>query len=145
MVDPDTGYYYPKRDEEGKPVKTTPDNVPKHTITTIIRLRRKDSTEYLLSKSYLLGHDAFGEPARRYVPWPEKCDKTHFNYEKAYDPKRKAIVKNCVGPGLVETIYTLPFNEENLKTLYDKRQDDSISWVVKDEQTGTGKTGSTRT
>lgn len=139
VVDPDTGYYYPKRDEEGKPVKTTPDNVPKHTIATIIRLRTKDKSEYLLSKSYLLGHDAFGEPVRRYVPWPEKWDKTHFNYEKAYDPKRKAIVKNCIGPGLVETIYTMEFNEANLKTLFDKRQDDSISWVVKDEITGTSK------
>ena len=139
VVDPDTGYYYPKRDYEGKPVKTTPDNVPKHTVTTIIRLRRKDNSEYLLSKSYLLGHDAFGEPVRRYLPWPEKWDKTHFNYEKPYDPKRKAIVKNCIGPGLVETIYILEFNEANLKTLFDKRVSDNISWVVKDEQTGTAK------
>jgi hypothetical protein len=135
IVDPETGYYYPKRDAEGKPVKTTPDNIPKHTINTIIRLKRKDNSEYLLSKGHLTGHDGFGEPIRHYVPWPERWYKTNFNYEKDFDPKRKAIVKNCTGPGLVETIYTLPFNEENLKSLYDKRESDNINWVIKDEVT----------
>jgi hypothetical protein len=139
IVDPETGYYYPKRDSEGKPVKTTPDNIPKHTVNTIIRLKRKDNTEVLLSKGNLTGYDGFGEPIRHYVPWPERWDKTHFNFEKDFDPKRKAIVKNCTGPGLVETIYTLEFNEANLKELFDKRESDDISFVVKDERTGIPK------
>ena len=68
VVDPDTGYFYPKRDEEGKPSKTTPDNIPKHTVISIIRLKRGDNTEYLFSKGHLTGHDGFGEPARKYIP-----------------------------------------------------------------------------
>jgi hypothetical protein len=33
-------------------------------------------------------------------------------------------------------IYTMPFNSENLKKLYDIRQHDNLNIVVKDEQTG---------
>jgi hypothetical protein len=36
-------------------------------------------------------------------------------------------------------IYILEFNEENLKTLFDKRESDNINWVIKDERTGTPK------
>ena len=123
VVDTDNGCYNPKRDSEGKAIKTTDsNNTPKHVVTTIIRLKHKDGTEHLLSKGYLIGYDGFGEECRRYVSKPEQYDLTHFNYEKAFDPKKKAIVKNCVGPGLVETIYTLEFNEPNLKTLFDKRK-----------------------
>ena len=46
---------------------------------------------------------------------PEKWLKTNFEYQKDWDPKRKAIVKNCTGPGSSETVYTLEFNEANLK------------------------------
>lgn len=139
IVDPDTGYFYPKRDEEGKPVKTTPDNIPKYAVISIIRLKRKDNSEYLLSKGNFIGHDGFGEPVRHYVPWPEKWEKTNFNYVKDFDPKRKTMVKNCTGPGLVETVYTMPFNQENLEKLFQSRENDNISWVVKDDITGVAK------
>jgi hypothetical protein len=68
VVDSDTGFFYPKRDEEGKPVKTTPDNIPKHTVISIVRVRRGDNTEYLLSKGHLTGYDGFGESVRKYIP-----------------------------------------------------------------------------
>ena len=58
---------------------------------------------------------------------------------KIWDPKRKAIVKNCTGPGSSETVYTLEFNEANLKQLFDKRENDHIMWVVKEEQSGLAK------
>jgi hypothetical protein len=32
--------------------------------------------------------------------------------------------------------YTMPFNSENLKKLYDIRQENNLNFVVKDEQTG---------
>ena len=139
VVDIENGRYYPKKDEDGKVIMTTPDNVPKHTINTIIRLKRKDNSEYLPSKGHLTGHDGFGEEVKHCVPWLERWDKTHFNYEKGYDPKRKSIVNNCMGPGNVEIVYTLPFDEANLKSLYDKRESDNINWIIKDEQTGTPK------
>jgi hypothetical protein len=59
-----------------------------------------------------IGHDTLGDEVSFYVPWPEKWDKTNFTYIKDWDPKRKNIVKNCLGPGDREEIHTLPFNEE---------------------------------
>ena len=70
---------------------------------------------------------------------PEKWLKTNFEYQKDWDPKRKAIVKNCTGPGSSETVYTLEFNEANLKQLFDKRENDNLQWVVKEEQSGIAK------
>ena len=137
VLDPDTGYYYPKRDEEGKPVKT-PDN-PRHVINTIIRIKRADNTEYLYSKGNLISYDGLGDEVKIYVPMPEKWLKTNFEYQKDWDPKRKAIVKNCTGPGSSETVYTLEFNEANLKQLFDKRENDNVQWVVKEEQSGIAK------
>jgi hypothetical protein len=40
------------------------------------------------------------------------------------------------GPSRSEEVYTLPFTKENLKELYDRRQNELINFVVKDEQTG---------
>ena len=137
VLDPDTGYYYPKRDEEGKPVKT-PDN-PRHIINTIIRIKRADNTEYLYSKGNLISYDGLGDEVKIYLSMPEKWLKTNFEYQKDWDPKRKAVVKNCIGPGSSETVYTLEFNEANLKSLFDKRENDYIQWVVKEEQSGVPK------
>lgn len=140
VLDSDTGKYFPKRDEDGKPVKTTDDNnTPKHTIHTIIRLKTRDNEEFLLSKGHFTGYDALGDPVRKYIPWPEKWDKTHFKYDKVWNDKKKMLEKVCVGPGDVETIYTMPFNEANLKELFDKRESDNIMWIVKDGVTGTPK------
>jgi hypothetical protein len=40
------------------------------------------------------------------------------------------------GPSGSEELYTLPFNKENLKSLYYIRQNENLNFVVKDEQTG---------
>jgi hypothetical protein len=40
------------------------------------------------------------------------------------------------GPSSTEEIYTLPFTKENLKQLYDRRQNDLLGLAVKDEVTG---------
>ena len=137
VLDPDSGHYYPKHDSEGKPVKT-PDN-PRHVINTIIRIKRADNSEYLYSKGNLISYDGLGDEVKIYVSMPEKWLKTNFEYVKDWDPKRKAIVKNCTGPGSSETVYTLEFNEANLKQLFDKRENDHIMWVVKEEQSGLAK------
>ena len=39
-----------------------------------------------------------------------------------------------VGPNSRVTVYDMPFNEKNLKTLFEKRIDDNISFVVKDSR-----------
>lgn len=40
------------------------------------------------------------------------------------------------GPSGAEEIYTTPFTKENLKSLYDRRQNDLLRLAVKDELTG---------
>jgi hypothetical protein len=139
VTDPDTGYFYPKRDSEGKAVKTTPDNIPKYVVRTIIRIKRKDKSEYLLSKGSFIGYDSLGDEVSHYVPYPERWTQVNFIYAKDWDPKRKSIVKNCMGPGQNEEIYTLEFNEKNLKSLFDNRINDYIDFVVKEEQSSTPK------
>jgi hypothetical protein len=42
--------------------------------------------------------------------------------------------QTLVGPNSKVTIYDMPFNEKNLKTLFEKRIDDDISFVVKDSR-----------
>jgi hypothetical protein len=37
------------------------------------------------------------------------------------------------GPRVAEDIYTMPFNKENLKQLYDRRQNDNLNFVLKAE------------
>jgi hypothetical protein len=38
------------------------------------------------------------------------------------------------GPNSRVTVYGMPFNEKNLKTLFEKRIDDNILFVVKDSR-----------
>ena len=137
VLDPDSGHYYPKRDNNGLPVKT-PDN-PRYVVNTIYRIKRADNSEYLYSKGNLISYDGLGDEVKFYVSMPEKYLLTNFIYEKDWDPKRKTIVKKCIGPGSSETVYTLEFNEANLKLLFDKRENDHIGWVVKEEQNATPK------
>jgi hypothetical protein len=132
VVDPTSGHYYPKRDEDGRPVRTGEN--PKHTINTIIRIKRKDNTEYLYSKGNLISYDGLGDPVKMYVSMPEKWLKTNFGYEKDWNPKTKQVEKICTGPRTTEDVYTMEFNEANLKQLFDKRENDYIQWVVKEEQ-----------
>ena len=42
--------------------------------------------------------------------------------------------QTLVGPNSRVTVYDMPFNEKNLKTLFEKRIDDNISFVVKDSR-----------
>jgi hypothetical protein len=101
----------------------------------ILRIKRKDNTEFLYSKGNLISYDGLGDEVKHYVSMSEKWLKTDFVYEKDWDPKRKTIVNTCIGPGTSEDVYTLEFNEANLKQLFDKRENDYIGWIVKDEQT----------
>jgi len=45
-----------------------------------------------------------------------------------------SMKKTIAGPNSVETVYEIPFNEKNLKALFDKRMNDSVTFVVKEEK-----------
>jgi hypothetical protein len=132
VVDPESGHYYPKRDEEGKPIPTGEN--PMYSVISIVRYRTRNGKEYLLSKGYLHSYDSLGDPVSFYISYPERWERTNFSFIKDWDPKKKAIVKMPQGPSGTELVYTLEFNETNLKGLFDKRQDDYITWTVKDDR-----------
>ena len=60
-----------------------------------------------------------------------------------------SVKKRCLGPSLSETVYEMPFNQENLKELFDKRitpenikelsqkRISEISFCLKDEKNNT--------
>ncbi len=137
VLDPDSGHYYPRRTADGRPI--TGGENPRHIINTIIRIKRLDNSEYLYSKGNLISYDGLGDEVKIYVSMPEVYLKTSMTYQKDWDPKRKAVVKSCTGPGSSEKAYTLEFNETNLKQLFDKRENDNLQWVVKEEQSGIAK------
>ena len=45
-----------------------------------------------------------------------------------------SMKQTIVGPNSQVTVYDMPFNEKNLKTLFEKRIDDNITFVVKDSR-----------
>ena len=110
-----------------------------YSINVIIRLKRRDDSEFLLSKGTLIGYNALGDEVQFPVSFYEMWNKTNFGYQREWDDKRKMIFRNCDGPTDMEQVYTLPFNEENLQALFDKRKDDKISFVLKDEVTSRAK------
>jgi hypothetical protein len=57
VVNPDTNEFYPARNKDGSAIKGTG---AKHTLTQIIRFRRKDGKEFLYSLGECIGYDAFG-------------------------------------------------------------------------------------
>jgi hypothetical protein len=118
VKDPDTGEFYHQRDKDGNIIKGT---YPKHIIRQIVRIRTTDDKQYLYSNGYVLGYDAVGDPVREICSNPETWEKTGFMYKKEYDPNSKRIKTNCAGPNSKEIVYEMPWNEKNLKQLFDKR------------------------
>lgn len=53
------------------------------------------------------------------------------------NPQTHNVEKQLQGPSGNQTVYELPFNQENLKQLYDQRENDLvIQLAVKDDATG---------
>ena len=123
--------FHPPRDEDRRPIKNTG---AMHAITDIIRLKTgEDKKEFLLSKSYIIGHDAAGEEVTFYLPFSERWFKTLFSWTNEYSNSKKSFDKICLGPSGTETVYMLPFNKENAKQLFDQRANDLVNFIVKEE------------
>jgi hypothetical protein len=132
-VNPKTGEFYPQKDEDNRAIKGTGAT---YYITDIYRLRRADGSEYLYSKGRVDAFNSLGDPVNHAIGKPELWTKTNFSYKTEYDDKTKQMEKVLQGPNGSEEVYTMPFTKENLKQLYDRRQNELINFVVKDEQTG---------
>ena len=131
VVNPDTKEFYPALNKQGVPIKGT---APKHTITSIIRFKRKDGSEWLYSLGEVNGYDAFGNIVGCTLHKPEMWVRTLFSHTRVYDPRTNTSKMETSGILRTEDVYEIPFNERNLREMVDKRQSDSdISFVVKEE------------
>jgi hypothetical protein len=134
VVNPETKEFYPARNRQGNPIKGTG---AKHTVTQIIRFRRKDGKEFLYTLGECLGYDALGNVVDLACAKPEMWTKTLFNYERRYDERTHSTKVQTVGTLGTEEVYEMPFNEKNLKELFSLRESDNdILFILKDEVAG---------
>jgi hypothetical protein len=92
--------------------------------TITFRLTTDESLKYIAIR--------FG----RAISMPEIWLKTNFLYETEYNDKTQQMEKVLQSPSSAEEVYTMPFNKDNLISLFDIRKDENLNFVVKDEQTG---------
>ena len=131
VTNPDTGKFYEQRDKNGNTIKGTG---PKHLIKTIIRIRTNDGSEFLYTKGRVTGFDVIGDVVDQKCNEPETWSKVGFAYDKQFNQSTMSMKQTLVGPNSRVTVYDMPFNEKNLKSLFEKRIDDNISFVVKDSR-----------
>jgi hypothetical protein len=132
-LNPKTGEFYPQKDEDNRAIKNTGTT---YFITDIYRLRRADGSEYLYTKGRVDAYNSLGDPINHSISKPETWTRNNFSHKTEFNDKTKQLEKVLQGPIGSEEIYTMPFNKDNLKELYDRRQNDLLNFVVKDEQTG---------
>ena len=130
-VSPDTGKFYEQGDKNGNTIKGTG---PKRLIKTIVRIRINDGSEFLYSKGRVTGFDAVGDVVSQKCNEPETRANVGFAYDKKFNQNTMSMKQTLVGPNSRVTVYDMPFNEKNLKILFEKRIDDNISFVVKDSR-----------
>jgi hypothetical protein len=127
--------FNPQKDEDNRAI---PDKGAYRTIRSIIRIKRPDSSEYLITKSDLIGFDSLGDMVRLYVS--SNCDKWNkqsFVYKTEWNDRSKQLEKQLQGTGAQEIIYEIPFSKEAVKELWEMRESDqTIQFLVKEEDTG---------
>lgn len=70
----------------------------------------------------------------------QKCNESEtwgrvgFAYDKQFNQSTMSMNQTLVAPNSKVTVYDMPFNEKNLKALFEKRSDDNIPFVVKDSR-----------
>jgi hypothetical protein len=128
-----SGEYYKERDSEGVPVKDS--KGARYVVKVIVRVRAADKKEFLYSKGNLIGYNAAGEIEPLWIIGPETYRKTNFSWKRVINEKTMTFEKQLEGVHSVVEIFDLPFNKDNLKKLYDKREGDMVHFVVKDQMT----------
>jgi hypothetical protein len=130
VINPKNGEFYPQRDDNGTAVKNTGAT---YFITGIYRLRRADGSEYLYTKGRVDAYNSFGDLVNHSISMPEIWTKPNFIYITKFNDKTNQLEKEFQGVSGNEKVYTMPFTKDNLKQLYDRRQNDLIMLAVKEE------------
>jgi hypothetical protein len=106
---------------------------PKRYVNTIIRMKARDSSEYLLSNSKIIAYDAQGDIQKTTANLSEKYTKTTFRFETVPNHEIGYSERRNMGPSENEIIYTQPFTKENAQKLFDLRENDQIQFIVKEQ------------
>jgi hypothetical protein len=130
IVNQDTGEFHPERNDEGIPVNGSG---AKYIFTVITRVRDSSGkNEYLYTKGKLEGFNTSGRPEIMHIAKPEVWSKTEFAYDRTYDEKSGSFTVSTAGPSKTYQVYDLPYSADNVKKLYDKTEDENVSFVLKD-------------
>ncbi len=122
VINPKTGEFYPQKDDDNRAIKGTGAT---YFITDIYRIRRSDGSEYLYTKGRVDAYNSLGDPVNHSIGKPELWTKTSFSYKTEYNDKTKQLEKVLQGPSGSEEVYTMPFTKDNLKSLFDRRQNET--------------------
>jgi hypothetical protein len=126
--------FYPQKDEDNRAI---PNTGAYRTVRSIVRIKRADDSEFLLSKGDIHAFDSLGDEVKFYISYPEKWTRTLFTYKTEWNDKTKQLEKKLEGPSGSEIVYDLPFTKENVTELWNQRESDkTIQFVVKEEETG---------
>ena len=112
---------------------------PKRIVSSIIRLKTADNSEYLLSSSNITAYDAHGDIQKMTAHLPEKYNKTIFRFETVPNHETGFSERRNIGPSGSELVYTLPFSKENAQKLFDLRDgnnsnNNAIQFIVKSDE-----------
>lgn len=142
VQDPKTKLFYKlskeefEYDEDGKPIPETRKLTqvePYFEIIQIIRLKRRNGSEYLYTRGLLYGYTPLQNIVTHNFDEPEVWNETHFMHRTQNNPKDGTLQDICEGPFGRPTIhYTLPFSKEALDRLMENAIPD-VGLTVKDE------------
>jgi len=140
VVDPATQEYYrskkpkytPAEDGSGTETRTIEEIEAHEVVRQITRVRTEDGSEYLITTGALIGYDEFGEEKRYPYYAKEKYMETLFDMRTEQDPSVNRLRQVCKGPNGFKEHYLIPFNEKNVRKLYEKRDKSRCNLVVQD-------------
>ena len=117
VVNPSDSTYYPKTDENNRPIPMPNNENCKRIVLRIVRHRLQTILK-LTSYSQIIGHDVYGNKKIFSCDSPERIIKPIFSIVKEYNTKKKQIVAYSEGPIGSEEVYEMPFTSENVDSLY---------------------------
>lgn len=119
IKNPTNNEFYPQKDIEGTPI-AQPNGKPnaEYIVTQIVRFRKRDNSEWLTSKGFVIGFNSLGARVYTSIQPPEVWDKPIFETDRKFNPKTNSIQDITKGQTGTEKIYELPFTPENFDKLY---------------------------
>ena len=122
---------YPSGNGTGKP--QSDGEGPKRVITSIVRIKRQDNSEYLYSYGHIIGYNSFGDEVKTPCDKPEQWTRVKFGYKASYeiDKQGNPVPKRVnTGPNAQQFVFSLPFTKDNLDKLISFRRDDNIGFTI---------------